>query len=142
MPAFLSPAWLSALDQAARHDPALAEAASGVALVVEQTVTGGPDGAVTYHVAFDDGRVAVVAGPAAEATVRFSQDHETAVAIATGAASAQRAFMTGRLQVGGDLRALLDHQAALGALQDVFAEVRSDTTFPVVAGPGGDAVDA
>ncbi len=125
--AFLSPAWLSELDHAARQHAGLAAAATGVTLVVEQTVTGGPGGDVTYHVAFADGQVAVRPGPAPDATVRFGQDHETAVAIATGAASAQRAFMTGRLQVGGDLRALLDHQAALAALGDVFASVRDRT---------------
>ncbi len=64
--------------------------------------------------------------------VRFTQDHETALAIASGHGSAQRAFMTGRLQVGGDLRVLLDHSEVLAQLDDVFAAVRARTTPPVV----------
>ncbi|QXC60389.1 SCP2 sterol-binding domain-containing protein [Aquihabitans sp. G128] len=137
MLSFLSPEWLGALDEAARLDPALATATAAIDLVVEQRVTE-PDGSeVAYHVVFDHGRVSVVGGPAQEATVRFRQDRATALAIAAGVDSAQRAFMTGRLQVGGDLRVLLDQQDALAALDDVFAGVRARTDLgaePHVAG--------
>lgn len=145
MLAYLSPAWVAALDHAARADAALAEATRDVALVVEQRVTGGPQGDVTYHLAFDHGAVSVGAGPAdrgdaaAGATadapvVRFTLDHETAVDIARGVGSAQRAFMAGTLQVGGDLRVLLDHQLVLSALHDVFAAVRDQTDLGPSAG--------
>ena len=50
-----------------------------------------------------------------------------ASAIAAGSSSAQRAFMTGRLRVGGDLRVLLAHGEALAQLDDVFAGVRART---------------
>ncbi len=133
MVAFLSPAWIRALDDAARVHPGLADATADLDLVVEQEVTGGPDGPVRFHVVFDHGSVRVRGGSAPQPTVRFSQDLATAVAIATGAESAQRAFMTGRLQVGGDLRVLLEGREALGALDDVFAAVRAATEHP---GPG------
>lgn len=127
MLAFLSPEWLDAVDEAARLDPGLAAATASVHLVVEQRIAE-PDGAeVCYHVVLDHGRVAVVAGPAPHADVRFRQDRATALAIAAGTDSAQRAFMSGRLHVGGDLRLLLQHQDALAGLQDVFAGVRSRT---------------
>lgn len=146
MLAYLSPAWIEALDRAARADVALADATREVALVVEQRVTGGPLGDVTYHVVFEHGTVSVGAGPAgggaggggAEAdgapVVRFTLDHETAVDIARGVGSAQRAFMAGTLQVGGDLRVLLDHQLVLSALHDVFAAVRDQTDLGPAAG--------
>jgi hypothetical protein len=145
MLAYLSPAWVVALDQAARADAGLAEATREVALVVEQHVTGGPDGDVTYHVVFDHGSVSVVSGPATEGdgsggeaggpgdvpVVRFTLDHETALDIARGSGSAQRAFMAGTLQVGGDLRVLLDQQLVLSGLHDVFAAVRDQTDLAV-----------
>jgi len=149
MLAFLSPAWIDALDAAATSDPALAAATDQLTLVVEQEVLDGPDGDVTFHVAFDHGVVRVAAGPAhtdddagesgqAPPTVRFSQGYATARAIALGTESAQRAFMSGSLQVGGDLRVLLDHQATLAALDDVFAGVRARTDLgPAI---GSDAV--
>jgi len=148
MLAFLSPAWIDALDAAASTDTALSAATEQLTLVVEQEVLDGPDGDVTFHVAFDQGVVRVGSGPAeapgeadagpAPPMVRFSQGYATARAIALGTESAQRAFMSGSLQVGGDLRVLLDHQATLAALDDVFAEVRARTDL----GPstGSDAV--
>lgn len=127
MARFLSDAWLEALDRAARADETLADLADGPPLVVQQVVTGGPDGDVTYNVRAGGGAVSVRPGPADDATIRFRQDHETATAIASGRLSAQRAFMTGRLQVGGDLRAVLDRGPTLTALADVFAAVRATT---------------
>lgn len=144
MLAYLSPAWVAALDHAARADAALADATRDVALVVEQRVTGATSGDVTYHVVFDHGSVSVGPGPAADEApgagaaplVRFTLDHETALDIARGTGSAQRAFMAGTLQVGGDLRVLLEHQQALSALHDVFAAVRDQTDLGPVTPAG------
>lgn len=127
MLAFLSPAWLAALDEAVRADQSVAAATAGVDLVVEQRVTDVAGGDVTFHVVFDHGRASVVPGPADAPNIRFIQDHDTARGVAAGTDSAQRAFMTGRLRVGGDLRVLLEHQEAMSALHDVFADVRART---------------
>ena len=146
--AFLSTEWVEALDEAASASETLAARAQGMDLVVQQQVfdlsaavpAGEPTGSAgagedfTYHVAFEDGRVAVRVGPAPSATIRFRQDLATALAIATGAMSAQRAFMTGKLRVGGDLSVLLTHGEALAELDDVFAAVRARTDVPSVEG--------
>jgi len=124
---FLTDEWVDAVDAAVASDGALATLMADVALSIEQHVTAGPLGDVTYHLTFDHGQASVRPGPASNPTVRFSQDYETAAAIASGAGSAQRAFMTGRLRVGGDLRVLLDHGDALAQLHDVFASVRART---------------
>ena len=128
--AFLSAEWISALHEVASGDAALADHTANIGLVIEQRVTMGGDGApVLFHLSFDHGEVTVAAGPATNATVTFTQTEATARAIAMGTASAQRAFMTGELRVGGDLRALVDTQEALAALADVFASVRDRTDF-------------
>jgi putative sterol carrier protein len=127
---FLSEAWVEALDEAAREDPGLEEATKDLSLTIRQEVTGGPDGDARWHVIIDDGSTSVGVGPAADPTIWFSQDYGTAIDIATGAVSAQRAFMTGRLRIGGDLRVLFSHGVTLAQLEDVFAAVRADTTFP------------
>lgn len=124
---FLSNEWIDALHQAASSDPRIAELTKDLSLVIEQQVTGTPSGDVRYHVVLDHGSVAVRPGPAPAATVSFSQDLETATAISSGTGSAQRAFMTGRLRVGGDLRVLLAHTEILAQLDDVFAPVRART---------------
>ena len=120
---FLSDEWIGALHEAARADATLAECTRDVALTIEQEVTGAPTGDVRYHLVFDHGSVAVAPGPAANATVRFHQDYATAASIAMGQGSAQRAFMTGRLRVGGDLRALLAMLFPLNTHYAIYSSV-------------------
>jgi predicted lipid carrier protein YhbT len=125
---YLSPQWIEAAGDAVAADDGLAAALTGVTLTVEQVVedVGGP---VTWHVAIEDGKVALAAGPAAQADLRFTTDRETAAGIASGALSAQRAFVEGRLRVGGDLSRLVAHQRAIAAVDDALAPVRARTTF-------------
>jgi putative sterol carrier protein len=98
-------------------------------LVVQQVVTGGPDGDVAYHVIVDDGRTTVRAGRADDPTVTFTQDRDTARAVSRGELSAQGAFMAGRIRVRGDLPALVAQQDALLRVDDVFASVRETTEY-------------
>lgn len=131
---FLSPEWIQALDTAARDHPGLRAAARDTRLVLEQRVTETPDddpaapGTVVYHIRLTAEPV-VAAGPADDATVRLTTDRATAAGIARGELSAQLAFIQGRLRLGGDVRALLAHQDALVAVDDVFAEVRGATEW-------------
>lgn len=129
MARFLSAEWVAELDDAARRSASLRTATAGVDLVVEQVVTDGPDGDRTYHLVLRDGDVRVVDGPAEAPTVTFTQPWSIARAVARGETSAQGAFMGGDLRVGGDVGALLAHQAAIARLDDVFADVRASTEW-------------
>lgn len=151
MARYLSDQWIAELDEAARSHAGLADATASIALVIEQVVerldeqapdpntgtsspaptgtsTGVPTGSaeVRWHVVIDHGTVRFVAGPATDPTVRFTTDEATARAISTGAATAQGAFMHGRLRVGGDTGALIAHHDVLAGLGDVFAAVPID----------------
>ncbi|MCU1370911.1 MAG: hypothetical protein JWO77_2105 [Ilumatobacteraceae bacterium] len=137
---FLSDEWIGALHEAAAADADLAASTADLSLTIEQEVLGGPDGDVCYHLTFDHGTVTVAPGAAPSATVRFHQDYATAASIAMGRGSAQRAFMTGQLRVGGDLRVLLAHQEVLASVGDVFAAVRERTLPPEVDEAVGEAV--
>lgn len=121
---FLSDEWIDALDAAG----ALATLPADLHLVVQQVVLGddGPESSFVVRVL--DGRVSVTAGVASDAEVTFTQDRATALAVATGATSAQAAFMDGRLRVGGDLRLVLDRADELAAVADVFAAARAALT--------------
>lgn len=125
---FLAPAWLAELGAAAAASEPLRVAAGGVRLTVRHIVTGGPEGDVEYRVCFDDGRVTVEPGPG-EAEVEVRQDYETAAAVNQGRLSPAAAFGAGRMRVGGRPGLLADHRDTLGRLGDVFAEVRSRTTY-------------
>jgi putative sterol carrier protein len=120
---YLSPEWIAALDATA----AGTIVDDGVHLVVQQEVVGGPDGDVRYNISVDGGAVAVHPGRADEPTVTFTQDYDTAVAIAAGELSAQEAFMAGRVRVRGDLAHLARHQGVVAALDRAFQTVGTET---------------
>jgi hypothetical protein len=128
--AFLSPAWLAALREAAERAPVPAGVgADGPRVVVQQVVTGGPRGIVEYHVVVDRGVTSVRAGRAPDPTITFTQDRDTAAAVSRGELSAQGAFMTGRIRVRGNLTDLIERQAVLAGLDDMFASVRDTTEY-------------
>lgn len=119
---FLSPEWVDALDRAAASTGPCSSDLEG--LVVAYAVDDGG-----YHVAFTAEGMRVRPGAPDPATVTFRLDRATAAAIAQGTSSAQRAFMSGRLRIGGDATALVRAQAAIAALGDVFAIVRPETEW-------------
>jgi alkyl sulfatase BDS1-like metallo-beta-lactamase superfamily hydrolase len=125
MARYLTPEWIDALASAADG----LEGPPGVRLTVQQRVTGGPDGDVSYHVVLEEGKVAVRAGEAAAPDVTFVQDHATAVAVACGELAAQAAFMSGRMRVTGDVQRLIDEKDALTGLDRVLAGVRAETEY-------------
>jgi putative sterol carrier protein len=126
---FSSPEWIAELDRAVAADATLHRTSAGVSLVVQQTVTDGPDGDASWHVVVDDGTVRVHPGPAERADVTFRQSYATAGAIARGEMSAQTAFMIGELRVGGDVELLMTHQDTFDGVEDVFEAVRAGTEF-------------
>jgi hypothetical protein len=125
-------AWVAAADAAARADAGLREASRGRHVVIGQEVRDG-DRAHRWHVVLDDGEVAVRPGPAPEPDVTFSQDAETAHAVAAGDLAARTAFVMGRIRLGGDVSVLLDLGPVLAHLGDVFGAVRGegDDDLPV-----------
>jgi hypothetical protein len=129
VPRFLSDAWVSALADAA----AAASAPPDLELAVEHVVTGGPGGEARYGVRIAGGKVSVVPGGFTDGTVHadatFRQDWDTAVAVHRGELSTQDAFMTGRLQVDGDVRALIRSEDGLAALDGLFAALRASTEY-------------
>ena len=137
MTEFLSDQWIAALakacDAARGGTPAPDRDASGDRIVVEPMVGGVPGrGDVSYRVALDASGCSVAArdADAPAADVRLETDYETAVALARGELNAQTALAAGRLRVVGDVARLAAHAAALATFDDLFASVRSTTSYP------------
>ena len=119
---FLSPEWLDEIDRAAA-------AAGPCAPELDGFVVGYHVDDVDYHVVCTAEGMRVRPGSADAPTVTFRLDRATAAAIARGELSAQRAFMSGRLRIGGDATALVRAQPAVATLGDVFAQVRPETEW-------------
>jgi SCP-2 sterol transfer family len=124
---YLSPDWMQAARLAVAGDASLGRATAGVRLTVEHVAIDGPRGTVRWHITIDDGEVRLLEGPAVEPDLRFTTDYATASRIAAGRLGAQRAFVEGRLRVGGDLTLLIRHHKALSTIDDALAGVRART---------------
>lgn len=129
MAAYLSPAWFDDLNTTAGADDRLRAATAGARVVIQQVV-GRPAGDdVRYWLAVDDGSVVVGRGDAPQPTVTVTQSYDTAVALSRGDLAVEDAILDGRARLGGDIGALVRHQAALHSVATVLAGVRDRTTY-------------
>lgn len=127
---FLSTEWVAALDRAARTSSRLADCATDRALVVEQRILLADGSEHAHHVVLEHDGARVMPGRAGHPDIVLYSDLATARDLALGTTNAQHALTAGRLRVRGDVSALLTRRDELRALDDVFATVRADTTFP------------
>jgi hypothetical protein len=124
---FLSDEWLAALERAA--EAATDAVDPDLDMVIQQVVTDDDGTEIAYHLVLRGGRVRAHRGRASAPTVTFITDRDTAARINQGIQSAQAAFMTGGLRIGGDIRALASQQASLAGLQDLFGALRAETSY-------------
>jgi hypothetical protein len=141
MPRFLSAEWFDEVESASNTGAGNTGAGNTGAgntdpdgrVVMEQVVTGTPDGEVKYLVVIE-GQHARVVRPSpgdipAEAELTITCDWPTATAIAQGHLSTQRALMQGRLRVRGSPTALQGRGAQLAGLDPIPAAIRKNTTY-------------
>jgi hypothetical protein len=126
---YLSLEWIDELQAEVTRSEPLQQAADGRSIGVTQVVRAGPEGDVTYHLQVDQGFVSFGPGPADPEDVRFVQDWDTAVAVATGAMNAQEAFIRGHIHLTGDQQRLIENTPVFAALDAVFGAVRENTIY-------------
>jgi hypothetical protein len=124
MAEFLSAAWVSALDTAAREAHELRTESP----FVVETVVRGPDGDAGYQVRFGPDGGSVASAGAAVPDVVLVTDRETAWALHQGTVRAQDAFARGALKVRGRPELLSARAELLVALARALAPVRAATT--------------
>jgi hypothetical protein len=125
---YLSDEWF---DEASRLLPGDASSPRGhsEAFVVQQLVQGGGSGAetVAWHIVVDHGVARLTRGRHHDPDITLTCDLATAWEVHQGRLSAQAAFMSGRLRLGGDASALLANREALASLDDRLAPLRAAT---------------
>lgn len=114
---FATAEWID--DLAARA--ARVEVDAGLRIIVEQRIIDETPSAWSVSVA--DGRVQVTEGENPAADLRLTSDRATAEDIHAGRRSAQRAFLDGDLQIGGDVSELIAHRRAFDTVTAVVADV-------------------
>ena len=100
-------------------------------LVLEQVVTGSPDGNVRYFVIVENDRARLVESGFARqvADLTITTDWDTATAMARGGLAPQAALMQGKLRVRGNLAKLAGRAGDLAGLDPVPEAVRKITTY-------------
>jgi putative sterol carrier protein len=120
---FLSDEWF---DEVAAASP---PPAAQPILVLQQVVTGGPDGDVRYQVTVGDGRAVLTRDHAGSPDATFTEAYSTAVAVARGELTTQAALLAGQIVVGGNMATLSDRQDDLAGLEAIPTAVRAAMTF-------------
>ncbi|MGA1244242.1 MAG: SCP2 sterol-binding domain-containing protein [Ilumatobacteraceae bacterium] len=126
---YLSLEWIDALSAEVAASASLTELANSHEVGITPVVSGGPDGKVVYHLQVGSGRAAFGPGVADPEHVRFEQEWDTAVAVATEKLNAQQAFITGRIRLFGDQAKLQESTPVFAALDTVFGTVRGRTDY-------------
>lgn len=133
MARFLSDEWIAELDGAVSSDDEVRRAASGLHLTIQQVVvvgTGDREGdPVRYAIRVDEGRVRLQAGQVDDADATITEDYDTAAALAQGTITPQDAILAGKVQVRGDMGALLKAQEVLERMRGCFDGVRARTDY-------------
>lgn len=120
---YLSPEWLAAASEAVAGAPALADDVRIGFSIVEA-----PAGDRSYDLVL--GPAAVAYQPwTGTAPLVLRLPYDLAVSVASGAESAQRALLDGRITLDGDAGVLLGHGALLAGLDDLLADLRSRTDY-------------
>lgn len=135
MVAFLSQDWLD-LQRLAANDQALLldlpdDGASRASAVIETTVTGAPDGNITYTTTIEQGRLvaAALGEPSGQPDLTFQVSYDDALRQARGETELSILFMRGDLKVEGDMRKLfallaVDHgPEARGLIAELSAQI-------------------
>lgn len=104
MAKFLSQEWL---DLQTKLDAELPER-PGVSGRLQYKVAGGPEGDVTFHTVFENGKIAENAlGDDAQPDCSMTVSYKDFAAIARGELGADTAYMQGRLKMVGDMGTIL-----------------------------------
>ena len=122
MSTFLSPEWLEQLSALAGGDQVGPDAT-----VVQQLVTGGPDGDIAFFLEIEGGKVRARPGRDQRAVVTLNETWETAVRLHRGELTGREAFLGGLVRVRGDVRQVLAAATGLAALGPALAGLREAT---------------
>jgi putative sterol carrier protein len=104
MPKYLSQEWMDTAKALAQDFPET----PGASVRMQQVVTGGPDGDVTYHTVIENGKTIEQAlGEDPNAEVTLTNSYDDAVKIMKGELDANAAFMQGKVKVTGNMAKMM-----------------------------------
>jgi len=128
MAKFLSQEWMERAKELAADFPET----PGATVRLQQVVTGGPDGEVTYYRVIENGKTLKQSlGEDPDADVTLTNSYEDAVKVMKGELDANAAFMQGRVKVTGNMAKIMSliPLTAKAEYREIEDKLRAETEF-------------
>lgn len=113
---FLSPEWAEAVKSALNASEEFRTAATNQQATIQQIITTAEGGETMYWIKISDGAIDLGVGNVEVPEATIKQSYETAVALANGELNAVTGYMTGKINIMGNMGKLLGLQGALAQL--------------------------
>lgn len=123
---YLSEEWIKEVNNQLQSNEAVASAAKGQNLIIQNVITDTPDGEKRTFLRITDGAPEIGLGDVEGAEATVTQNYETSVAVAKGELNSQAAFMQGKIKVQGNMMKLMTIQPFLQALGKVIGEIETE----------------
>lgn len=123
---YLSEEWIKEVNNRLQSNEAVASAAKGQNLIIQNVITDTPDGEKKTFLRITDGAPEIGLGEVEGAEATVTQNYETSVAVAKGELNSQAAFMQGKIKVQGNMMKLMTIQPFLQALGKVIGEIETE----------------
>lgn len=123
---YLSEEWIKEVNNRLQSNEAVASAAKGQNLIIQNVITDTPDGEKRTFLRITDGAPEIGLGEVEGAEATVTQNYETSVAVAKGELNSQAAFMQGKIKVQGNMMKLMTIQPFLQALGKVIGEIETE----------------
>lgn len=122
---FLSPEWAEAVKSALNTSEEFKEAATNQRATIQQIITTA-EGEILYWIKIVDGAIDLGVGNVDVPDATIKQSYDTAVALANGELNAVTGYMTGKINILGNLGKLLGLQGALAQLPVAMRSIDTD----------------
>lgn len=123
---YLSEEWIKEVNNRLQSNEAVASAAKGQNLIIQNVITDTPDGEKKTFLRITDGAPEIGLGEVEGAEATVTQNYETSVAVAKGELNSQAAFMQGKIKIQGNMMKLMTIQPFLQALGKVIGEIETE----------------
>jgi putative sterol carrier protein len=123
---YLSQDWIDEYNSALAGDDAVRAALKGKNATLQMVISGAPQGDVRYWLRIADGSASTGLGDAADSDVTISQSYETSAQINRGELDGQKAFMQGKVKIGGKMLKMMQLRGPLEKVQTVLGTIDTE----------------
>ncbi len=123
---YLSQEWIDAYNAALAGDDAVHSALAGKSATLQMVISDSPQGEVRYWLRIADGGATAGLGDAADADVTIRQSYETSAQVNKGELDGQKAFMQGKVKIGGKMLKMVQLRGPLEKVQAALATIDTE----------------